>query len=318
LCIFCKLEKFTWKQDEGNNSFGPLSSPFRLFFFWFLWFFLFFSVSVFRSSCGSFPFVSVFSFLPVFFGFFVPLPFSVSLLPILCFLTLSLCLSLFSFFSKDFPPSVSFSLCCPVLLPSRSFFLCSPCSLLLPPLFSLSSLRSLFFSPLCLVLSPPLFSSFPCSCSSLSISPSSVFLFSVVQCWCGCDGEWQWLLDEEDDELTMALAVLVRLSPLLFFFLSFPSGFPSRFLLFSPLCLYPALHLFPCLSPLSLSFFLSSVIPLFLFFFFVAVHPLAFIARRCKRFLCRDGVTAGEISAVEHGLLITAFAAATVSPSAAM
>jgi hypothetical protein len=38
-----------------------------------------------------------------------------------------------------------------------------------------------------------------------------------VQCWCGCDGEWQWLLDEEDDELTMALAMLVRLSPLLFF-----------------------------------------------------------------------------------------------------
>jgi hypothetical protein len=54
--------------------------------------------------------------------FFVPLPFSVSLLPILCFLTLSLYLSLFLFFSKDFPPFVSFSLCCPVLLPSRSFF----------------------------------------------------------------------------------------------------------------------------------------------------------------------------------------------------
>jgi len=133
VCAFsAKLEKFTWKQDEGNNSFGPLSSPFRLFFFWFLWFFLFFSVSVFRSSCGSFPFVSVFSFLPVFFVFFVPFPFSVSLLPILCFLTLSLCLSLFLFFSKDFPPSVSFSLCCPVLLPSRSFSMFSPCSLLLP------------------------------------------------------------------------------------------------------------------------------------------------------------------------------------------
>ena len=123
VCAFsAKLEKFTWKQDEGNNSFGPLSSPFRLFFFWFLWFFLFFSVSVFRSSYGSFPFIFVFSFLPVFFVFFVPFPFSVSLLPILCFLTLSLCLSLFLFFSKDFPPSVSFSLCCPVLLPSRSFF----------------------------------------------------------------------------------------------------------------------------------------------------------------------------------------------------
>jgi len=40
--LSAKLEKFTWKQDEGNNSFGPLSSPFCLFFFWFLWFFLFF------------------------------------------------------------------------------------------------------------------------------------------------------------------------------------------------------------------------------------------------------------------------------------
>jgi len=43
----------------------------------------------------------------------------------------------------------------------------------------------------------------------------SPLVLSVVQCWCGCDGEWQWLLDEEDDELTMALAMLVRLSPLL-------------------------------------------------------------------------------------------------------
>ena len=77
VCAFsAKLEKFTWKQDEGNNSFGPLSSPFRLFFFWFLWFFMFFSVSVFRSSCGSFPFIFVFSFLPVFFVFFsFPSPF---------------------------------------------------------------------------------------------------------------------------------------------------------------------------------------------------------------------------------------------------
>ncbi|KAH8520528.1 hypothetical protein H0E87_001825, partial [Populus deltoides] len=32
-------------------------------------------------------------------------------------------------------------------------------------------------------------------------------------CWCGCDGEWQWLLDEEDDELTMALAVLFSSVP---------------------------------------------------------------------------------------------------------
>jgi len=62
-------------------------------------------------------------------------------------------------------------------------------------------------------LSPPLFSPQYC------LLPPSVFLFFVVQCWCGCDGEWQWLLDEEDDELTMALAVLVRLSPLLYSFL---------------------------------------------------------------------------------------------------
>jgi len=40
--LTAKLEKFTWKQDEGNNNFGPLSSPFRLFSFWFPWFFLFF------------------------------------------------------------------------------------------------------------------------------------------------------------------------------------------------------------------------------------------------------------------------------------
>ncbi|XP_073262723.1 protein ACCELERATED CELL DEATH 6 [Populus alba] len=32
--------------------------------------------------------------------------------------------------------------------------------------------------------------------------------FGEIQCWCGSDGEWQWLLDEEDDELKMALAVL--------------------------------------------------------------------------------------------------------------
>jgi len=51
------------------------------------------------------------------------------------------------------------------------------------------------------------------------LSPFLGFFFPVVQCWCGCDGEWHWLLDEADDELTMVLAVLVRLSPLLFSFL---------------------------------------------------------------------------------------------------
>jgi len=136
--LSAKLEKFTWKQDEGNNNFGPLSSPFRLFFFWFLWFFLFFlflfsvllAVPSLSSLSSPSPWYSLFFFS-------VPLPFSVSLLSILCFLTLSPCLSLFSFFSKDFPPSVSFSLCYPVLLHvSLCFFL-----------FSLfSSLLVLFFS----------------------------------------------------------------------------------------------------------------------------------------------------------------------------
>jgi hypothetical protein len=51
-----------------------------------------------------------------------------------------------------------------------------------------------------------------------------------VQYWCGCDGEWQWLLDEEDDELMMAFAVLVRLSPLLYSFLCrSPLVFPLLF-----------------------------------------------------------------------------------------
>ena len=57
------------------------------------------------------------------------------------------------------------------------------------------------------------------SFSMLSCSSPFLGFFFVVQYWCGYDGEWQWLLDEEDDELTMALAVLVRLSPFLFSFL---------------------------------------------------------------------------------------------------
>ena len=112
--------------------------PFALLFFWFLMLFLpLFSLSY---ALLSLCFCSLF-FLPfvvLVFLLSVPLPFSVSLFPIPCFLTLSLCLSLFSFFSKDFPPSVSFSLCCPILLPSRSFFFYvspSPC----PPWVLLSS-----------------------------------------------------------------------------------------------------------------------------------------------------------------------------------
>jgi len=170
VCAFsAKLEKFTWKQDEGNNSFEPLSSPFVCFssgssgsssFFLFL-----FSVLL------VVPFLSTLSSPSSRYSlfFFVPLPFSVSLLPILCFLTLSLYLSLFSFFSKDFPPSVSFSLCCPVLLPSRSFFLCflpapffSPPSVLFPSSSRLLSVFYLFFT-----FSPPLFCLFSCV-SSLS------------------------------------------------------------------------------------------------------------------------------------------------------
>jgi len=141
VCAFsAKLEKFTWKQDEGNNSFGPLSSPFRLFFFWFLWFFMFFSVSVFRSSCGSFPFVSVFSFFPVFFVFFRSPP-------LFCFsppypllpYAIPLSISLFVLFKRF--PTLCFFL--PMLPSSPSF-----------SFFFLCFLPAPFFSPSCLV--PPL------------------------------------------------------------------------------------------------------------------------------------------------------------------
>ncbi|KAJ6877015.1 hypothetical protein NC651_029899 [Populus alba x Populus x berolinensis] len=50
---------------------------------------------------------------------------------------------------------------------------------------------------------------------------SFVLETGFVQCWSGSDVEWQWLLDEEDDELKMALAVLVRLSSFCPFFSSF-------------------------------------------------------------------------------------------------
>ena len=127
------------------------------------------------------------------------------------------------------------------------------------PLFFLSSLvafPSLFCSlpPLCLAS----FSSFIfpfsfCPCSPLLF----FFLLSVVQCWSGSDGEWQWLLDEEDDELKMALAVLVRLSsfcpPFSFVSLSrfsFLSSLYSPFVsfFFSSRCLVAPLPFLHCLS----------------------------------------------------------------------
>ena len=98
-----------------------------------------------------------------------------------------------------------------VVLLFLSFFLCnflSPRLLSVFLCFPFHSASCLYRLPLSVSVSPP-------HC----LVPSSIFLFSIVQCWCGCDGEWQWLLDEEDDELTMALAVLVRLSPLLYSFL---------------------------------------------------------------------------------------------------
>jgi len=139
-----------------------------------------------------------------------------NLFPSLCFpYALSISPLGFSLFSFSFPVCCHSSSRLPLLL----FSLFSLFSSLFPPLFSFSAVS--------------FFPSFP----------PSVFLFSVVQCWCGCDGEWQWLLDEEDDELTMALAVLVRLSPLLY-----------SFLCRSPL-------VFPLVSSFVFFFQFSSVLP---------------------------------------------------------
>ncbi|KAJ6981335.1 hypothetical protein NC653_024669 [Populus alba x Populus x berolinensis] len=76
----------------------------------------------------------------------------------------------------------------------------------------------------------------------LASSAGSLVLKRVKPvCWSGCDGEWQWLLDEEDDELKMALAVLVRLSSFCpFFFVRL--GFLSS--------LHCTLPLSPSFSPL--------------------------------------------------------------------
>jgi len=163
------------------------------------------------------------------------------------------------------------------LLPSACFCFSSLSrffSVFLPPVL-------FFFPSLCRLFPPFVLSLFPLS-SLPSLSRCRFFsplLLSVVQCWCGCDGEWQWLLDEEDDELTMALAMLVRLSPLLFFSsvvplwfsLSFPLFFFFSSLLFSSghLC-FPPLH-----SSLSLSFFPSLFCPSFLLFY----------SQNCMRFL---------------------------------
>jgi len=69
--LSAKLEAFTWKQDESNNMLWTSLLSFRLFFFWFLWFLLF-SVSVCSSSCGPFPFISVFSLPLCSFSFLLP------------------------------------------------------------------------------------------------------------------------------------------------------------------------------------------------------------------------------------------------------
>ncbi|KAJ6995852.1 hypothetical protein NC653_012659 [Populus alba x Populus x berolinensis] len=77
--------------------------------------------------------------------------------------------------------------------------------------------------------------------------------------------------------------------------------------------------LLSCLPPVvlltvtyPLSFFLLSFLPLVQYILWL-LEP-----QDARVFLCRDEVTDGEILVVEHGPLITAFAAATVSPPAAM
>jgi len=121
--LSAKLEAFTWKQDESNNMLWTSLLSFRLFFFWFLWFFLF-SVSVCSSSCGPFPFISVFSLPLCSFSFLLPAT--------LCFL------SFFTFSPPLFSPC-SFCPCSPLLF----FFILSR----FPHCLVLSSSFFLSFSP---------------------------------------------------------------------------------------------------------------------------------------------------------------------------
>ncbi|KAJ6884402.1 hypothetical protein NC652_031418 [Populus alba x Populus x berolinensis] len=94
----------------------------------------------------------------------------------------------------------------------------------------------------------------------LALLGCSPFSASFSLCWSGSDVEWQWLLDEEDDELKMALAVLVRLSSFCpFFFVRLPlSVFFPLFTVLS-LCLLLFLpSLCFCFPPFFSSFFQSS------------------------------------------------------------
>jgi len=124
------------------------------------------------------------------------------------------------------------------------------------------------------------------------------------------------------------------LSPSLCFFRSFqkishPLFSPSPFVLSFPFCPPPVFSSSPLsflFSPLSRSFspvFLPLVLfsfPLYVVFLppLCAVHPLAFIARECKRFPLQGRSNGRRDISRGHGPLITAFPAATVSPPAAM
>ena len=135
VCAFsAKLEKFTWKQDEGNNSFGPLSSPFRLFFFRFLWFFLFFFDLFLFSVLLMVPFLSSLSSpssrYSLFFSFPSPFLF-LSSLSSASLRSPSVYLS-FRSFQKDFPPSVLSPYAAQFSFLLVLFSMFSPCSLLLP------------------------------------------------------------------------------------------------------------------------------------------------------------------------------------------
>jgi len=288
---FAKLE-LPGSKTKTATCFGFISSLFRLLF---LWFFLFVCFSLLLILVFFFKFrLSLITDLAVLkevqqslspASFSVCYPVRISLFPFFILPVLSYGLSASS--SSPFP-SVLSSFLSPLtcfFLSSPSFFFSSPSvssfSFPFPSVFSPSPLTFLFSPLLFLTLSFSvpfflfffsLFSSLSRSPSSVSapphcLVPSSVFLFFVVQCWCDCDGEWQWLLDKEDDELTMALAVLVRLSPLLYSFL--------------------------CRSPL--------VFPLLSFLPFFIVFSLAFISQRMACGATSNLVTACRgIVAVKH------------------
>jgi len=170
--LSAKLEKFTRKQRRQQHALDLYLLLFICFSSGSSGSSFFFSVSVCRSSCSSFPFVSVFSFLPVFFVFF-----SVSV----CLL-LSLLVSLFSFpcpstLSLSFsPPPPSLILLCS--LPPFSLFVLLPVFLSSFSLFFLS--RSFVFS-LLYVPPPPFSSPFSILClPSVLLSSPSPFVLSPL------------------------------------------------------------------------------------------------------------------------------------------